>query len=135
MSPKRPPRAEATPPKPFASRDSPEPPRTAGASTSSPDKEPSVCPPGRAIFAVVVPPKELEPEDKRYALPRRAFPRGDATARHARVAPRLRARASRFPVRAANAAFKPATFGCRLSWFSCSFARAAFPPRHWRFPR
>lgn len=135
MSPKRPPRAEATPSKPFASRDSPEPPRTAGASTSSPDKEPSVCPPGRAIFAVVVPPKELEPEDKRYALPRRAFPRGDATARHARVAPRLRARASRFPVRAANAAFKPATFGCRLSWFSCSFARAAFPTRHWRFPR
>lgn len=101
----------------------------AAASTSSPDKEPSVCPPGRAIFAVVVPPTELEPEDKRYALPRRAFPRGDATARRARVAPRLRARASRFPVRAARAAFKPATFGSPA--FSFSFeARAAFPTRH-----
>ena len=67
MSPKRPPRAETPQPKPFASRDSPEPPRTAAASTSSPDKEPSVCPPGRAIFAVVVPRVELEPEEKRYA--------------------------------------------------------------------
>lgn len=105
---------------------------SSGASTSSPDKEPSVCPPGRAIFAVVVPPKELEPEDKRYALPRRAFPRGDATARHARAARRLRARASRFPARAANAAFKPATFGYPAFSFE---ARAAFPTRHWRFPR
>lgn len=73
MSQKRPPRPKATPPKPFTSRDSLESRRTTAAFTSSPDKEPSVCPPGRAIFAVVVPPTELEPEDKRYALPRRAF--------------------------------------------------------------
>ena len=133
MSPKRPPRAETPQPKPFASRDSPEPPRTAAASTSSPDKEPSVCPPGRAIFAVVVPRVELEPEEKRYASRDARF-RGATRPRVTRASHRASAFArtgSRFAPRTPRS--NPRRSVTRL--FRSARARRFFRPAMGRFSR
>lgn len=89
-----------------------------------------------------------EPSSRLWSRPRSSSRRTRGTrSRDARFRAAKRPRVTRASRRASALAravsrFAPRTprsnprrLVARLSWFSCSFARAAFPTRHWRFPR